>query len=377
MADKPTLEIDEVLESLIDEKHTETLVEEVETLVEEVEKEKPKKTKKTTKSKTAKEMLEEMKAEEFCVCKTQSKTWKEVFIENYEGKSKEANMLKPHLKENYKGNVYIPWAVMERLTYMSDPDAEFVVVYNSRGGIVHTDCANVDNLSSQDGKSIESHAQMYSHFVKVALTFMGKTFVEDYPIQDTDYTALKVYNQNAVNKAIQRAKAKVAARGTGLGLKLYEGEDLQFEEVKEDKKPTLSIKEAPKPAKVEEKPAKTEQKPAKTEQKVELTDEQKAQNIVDGGETEAFLSGERTFTTQEVPVTEFVPEDENVKELINVLRNTEVDKMTQVLQRVNLSIMKKYGFALSLNDSDEELARKFSQFTSTAQFLKSIKNLLG
>lgn len=39
-------------------------------------------------------------------------------------------------------------------------------------------------------------------------------------------------------------------------------------------------------------------------EKVELTDEQKAQNIVDGGETEAFLNGERTFVTQDVKVEE-------------------------------------------------------------------------
>ena len=375
MAEKPNLEMDEVLASLVDDKHTETQVEEVETTEVAVE-EKPKRVRKSTKEKTAKEMLEDMKEskKEVCVCDTQRKTWKDVFVANYEGKSEEALMLKPHLKENYKGNVYIPWAVMERLTYMCDPDAEFQVITNINGGLVHTDCANVDNLSSQDGKTIESHAQMYSHFVKVALYFMGKTFIEDFPIQDTDYSALKVYNQNAVNKAIQRAKAKVAARGTGLGLKLYEGEDLQFEEVKKDKKPTL-IKEEPK---VE---VKKEEVKVEEPKKVELTDEQKAQNIVDGGETEAYLNGERTFEPQEVPVTtqttEFVPEDETVRELINLMRNTEVDKMTQVLQRVNLSVMKKYGFALSLSDSNEELARKFTQFTSTAQFLKSIKTLIG
>ena len=89
MADKPNLEMDEVLASLVDEKHTETLVEEpnVET-TEEVVEEKPKRTRKTSKEKTAKEMLSEKKnKEELCVCETQSRTWKEVFIANYEGKS--------------------------------------------------------------------------------------------------------------------------------------------------------------------------------------------------------------------------------------------------------------------------------------------------
>jgi hypothetical protein len=54
-------------------------------------------------------------------------------------------------------------------------------------------------------------------------------FVEDYPIQDKSYQAPKFVDSNDVNKSIQRAKAKVASRGTGLALKLYEGNDLQFD----------------------------------------------------------------------------------------------------------------------------------------------------
>lgn len=49
-------------------------------------------------------------------------------------------------------------------------------------------------------------------------------------------------------------------------------------------------------------------------EEVELTDEQKAQNIVDGGETEAYLNGERTFTTQDVKYEE-PKEDETVEEV--------------------------------------------------------------
>jgi hypothetical protein len=54
-------------------------------------------------------------------------------------------------------------------------------------------------------------------------------FIEDYPIQDKSYQAPKFVDSNDVNKAVQRAKAKVASRGTGLALKLYEGNDLQFD----------------------------------------------------------------------------------------------------------------------------------------------------
>jgi hypothetical protein len=54
-------------------------------------------------------------------------------------------------------------------------------------------------------------------------------FVEDYPIQDKSYQAPKFVDSNDVNKSVQRAKAKIASRGTGLALKLYEGNDLQFD----------------------------------------------------------------------------------------------------------------------------------------------------
>ena len=53
------------------------------------------------------------------------KTWKEVFLENYSGKSEIAKEVEPFIKENYKGNSYIPWATMERLTYMCDEYAIF------------------------------------------------------------------------------------------------------------------------------------------------------------------------------------------------------------------------------------------------------------
>jgi hypothetical protein len=224
---------------------------------------------------------------------------------------------------------------------------------------------------------------MYAHFVKVKLIFMGKEFVEDYPIQDKDYSSARIYDQSLVNRALQRAKAKVAARGTGLGLRLYEGFDLQFDS-KEDSKPVLNVENNKKVVKVEEKPAKVEEKPAK----VELTDEQKAQNIVDGGETEAYLNGERTFVPQEVKVetapvqvsgevSDEVKADKIVLEAVKLIKSTPNEKMVPVLQKVNISIMKKYQFALSVEDSDQVLADKLSKFPNVEQFMKTLNNLLN
>jgi hypothetical protein len=47
------------------------------------------------------------------------------------------------------------------------------------------------------------------------------------------------------------------------------------------------------------------------------------------------------------------------------------------LQRVNASIVKKYKFALSPNDSETELIEKLSQFPDPEQFKKTLLNLLG
>lgn len=320
--------------------------------------------------------------------KSVEKSWKEVFLANYNGESEEAKAIEPFLKHTYKGDVYIPWAVMERLVYMCDENAVFTNILNAKGGLVHSDIVVNHQSNLQNGTIVsETEAPMYAHFVKVSLEFMGKIFIEDYPIQEQDYSAARVFNQNLVNKALQRAKAKLGARGTGLGLKLYEGFDLQFESKEEDKKPVLdepkkeennkkSVKNDTKVEKTEEKVAKVEEKPAK----VELTEEQKVMNIVDGGETEAYLNGERTFTTQDVKV-ETAPAQVSVApgvaEVVNLIKETDAEKMNKVLQIVNVSVMKKYSFALSQDDSVEELSKKLSQFPNIEQFKKTLLNFIG
>ena len=40
---------------------------------------------------------------------TVSKKWIDVYTENYYGKSELAKEIEPFVKENYKGNAYVPW----------------------------------------------------------------------------------------------------------------------------------------------------------------------------------------------------------------------------------------------------------------------------
>lgn len=286
------------------------------------------------------------------------KSWKEVFIDNYNGTSKEAKELAPFLKSTYKGDVYIPWAVMERLTYMCDEDAQFNVIQNENGGFVFTDKVENHQVNIQkDVKISETNAPMFAHFVKVELNFLGKTFLEIYPIQEQDYSAARIFNQNLVNRAIQRAKAKLASRATGLALKLYEGSDLQFDEAKKDIKPDIP-----------------EVKNTEVKEEVKVVEQKTTEPIKE----EVVV--EQNNTVEKEPVVETKNVDnisQEVIDLISLIKTTEESKIIKVLQKVNLAVMKKYNFALSPNDTERELANKISKFPNVAQFKKTIKNFLN
>ena len=301
------------------------------------------------------------------------KSWKEIFTENYNGTSEVAKEIEPFIKENYKGNTYIPWATMERATYMCDENAVFENIKNENGGLVHTDMVVMHQQNIQKGEVVsETKSQMFSHMVKVKLTFMEKEFIEEYPIQDQDYSAARVFNQNLVNRALQRAKAKVASRATGIGFKLYEGKDLQFDEVPQESKPQLPVENVQN----EQSDVKKSQKPAKSNTKTEKT-----------VKTATIKSDKLGIPETEVnvipaqPVIEPQPvENDPVSEAVHLIKNTDVDKMNLALQRVNVALMKKHKVALSTQASDEELRTILSNktiFSNPEQFLKTLKTLLG
>ena len=294
--------------------------------------------------------------------------WLKQFIENYNGKSAEAKEVADFIKENFKGNNYIPWATMERLTYMQDPEAVFETLETENGNIVFSDTLSNENKVVQKGEVVsETVATMMSHFVKVKLTFLGKTFIEEYPIQDQDYSALKVYNQNAVNKALKRALAKVASRATGIGLRLYENKDLQFDTPEEDKKPevkkTTKTTKTTKPTEsnVVKEPQQVPSQATHTEE--DLKQDEPVQEVV----------------TQDAKIEENAPKsyDKSVLELCSLIKNTDKEKMTKILQNLNVPILKQHGFTLNLEDSDDVLCEKISHFTNVIVFTKAIKNMIG
>ena len=315
------------------------------------------------------------------------KSWKEVFLENYNGKSDAAKEVEPFIKENYKGNAYIPWATMERLTYMCDEDAIFENIKNANGGLVHTDCVEMHQQNIQKGEVIsDTTSQMFSHIVRVKLTFMGKVFIEEFPIQEQDYTAARVFNQNLVNKALQRAKAKVASRATGIGLKLYEGKDLQFDEVPQETKPQLPVENTQN----EQSDVKKSQKTVKNDTKIEKTVETATIKSDKLGipETEVNVIPAQPIIEKQPTAEEIVEsvkvdiptENDPVSEAVYLIKNTDVGKMNLALQRVNVALMKKHKIALSTEASEDELRTILSNktiFSNPEQFLKTLKTLLS
>lgn len=188
------------------------------------------------------------------------KKWIDVWTDNYHNRTDAAKDLNDKMKKNYKGHNYIPWATMQKWFYMLDDNADLEIILNSEGGVTHSDMVKVDFTKHSNNGKAETFEKVnnnaYAHFVKLKATFLGKTMVETYPIQDNAYNAVNVYDSNMVNKALQRAKSKLISAITGLGFQLYEDGDLQFEDdVKENIKDNKNVKvikpEPPKRAVVE------------------------------------------------------------------------------------------------------------------------------
>lgn len=296
----------------------------------------------------------------------EQKNWLDQYKENYNGKSAEAKEIASYLKETYKGDKYIPWATMERLTYMQDPNAEFKTILTEGvlgDNIVHTDSfQNNNSVENKDGIVNRTSAMVVSHFVKVSCTFLGKTFVEEYPIQEQDYTAAKIYNQNLVNKALKRALAKVASRATGLGLKLYENIDLQFDE-KEEEKPVVK-KETTKKTEVKKEEPKVEPTPV-----VDPMQEQMEPVI----KQDAPVQVEQP---QVAKVEENASYSKDIVELCNLIKSTPTDKIAPALQALNVAILKQHGFTLNQTDSENELCEKLTHFKDVSVFTRAITNMI-
>lgn len=258
------------------------------------------------------------------------KTWVQVWTENYLGQSDLARGIT--VKNNYKGNSYIGWAVMERCLSMLDPESEIILEQTENGNYVHT---TRDVLRNKKPDGSISEVEIIAHFVKVSVVFMSKKFMELFPIQDNSYAAVRSYDQNDINKAIQRAKAKVISRATGIGWALYESGDLQYE-LDEKKTPTPTPSAAT--ATVETKAATT------TVKAVEQT------VSVNGQEMDAPQVADTTATV----IPEASEDVAEMQEVFDLIHAADAAKAQSVLDFINKQLQKQYNKVITLEGGFDE-----------------------
>lgn len=270
---------------------------------------------------------------------TPIKSWIDVWTENYLGKSAISTGIT--VKGNYKGNNYIGWAVMERVLSQLDPDSKITLVQNENGGYVHT---TRDEIVQRKQDGTTTSTVILAHFVKVDVYFMGKEFTELFPIQDNSYAAVRAYDQNDVNKAIQRAKAKVISRATGIGWALYETGDLQYE--------------------LDQKPAPAASTPTPTAPKAAPTTAATKPTVSVNGQTVTapVVNNEPSAPT----------EPDAAQEVYDLLRKVELSKATNVLDFINKSLEKTVGAKLTLEQTIEEFREVVNKAKSPAILLKSL-----
>lgn len=244
-------------------------------------------------------------------------TWKNQWLANYKCETEEAKECLQYQKETYKGDPYLPWAFMERVFYMQDPNAEVEFL-----GIV--DSSYTLETKANGNESIST---IVSPMVHLKGTFLGKTLWEMFPVLDNDYSAPRAINQNMINRAIQRGKTRLISKLTGIGWRIYEKGDLQFEEVK--------------------KPTPTPTKPSVT------------------------LDPPPTKKEEPKVVTEDVD-----KTILDFIKSNDEDKVKKALLNYNVSLMKSYGFVLNTTDTDADLLGKISKIKNKEKFLKGLERLV-
>ena len=100
---------------------------------------------------------------------------------------------------------YLSWAHAVDILRRKDPSATWEVVRFDGLPYLQCDCG---------------------YFVEVAVTCQGNTFSQIHPVLDNNNKPISKPNSFQINTSIQRALVKAIAIASGLGLYIYQGEDL-------------------------------------------------------------------------------------------------------------------------------------------------------
>lgn len=252
----------------------------------------------------------------------EQQNWKTLWLKNYKGEGDTEDLASFLKKLNYgnRNNIsYLPWATVERIFRLQDGKIE--ILKSERGTIVEGDRVLSKEEVDTNGVFINYHT--FSFFVNIKVEWQGQTHIEKYPLQDSSGRPLTQWTQNDVNKAIQRGKVKAIAIISGIGFKLFEDGDLQFEEETTPQLPSNPIskpKITNEPAKVIEPKVqvKPEVKPEPSANRVDMENEIKKQ-FLSGGKTTSetirdFLSSKNAKKISDL-------NDEQVADLFKSIKN--------------------------------------------------------
>lgn len=191
---------------------------------------------------------------------------KDLWYKNYKGEGDTAE-LESFLKKLSYGSKdianYLPWAVVERI-FKFQGGTYKILRLTSPDSIVEVDQVKT-KVDVDPDTGIVTEKIVKSYFVNVEVQWMGQVHVERYPLQGSNNTPLLSWSQNELNRAVQRAKVKAIANVSGIGYKLFEDGDLQFENDDDGNDRNTKVSESL--SKVKE--AKSKLKAEKTEKKEE------------------------------------------------------------------------------------------------------------
>ena len=168
---------------------------------------------------------------------------RKLFLENYNNQGDCAdlpNYIKTVNIKNMYELTYLSWAYAEKIFRLQG--GEIITPENDKLILVEN-IPYVENII-QDGETIEVQKSKQIFFTKIHIKWQELELIEYYPIFNGKFEAISNPNQMDVNKSRQRGLVKAIARLTGIGLKLFEKEELEEENNLIDspiKKPTTKI----------------------------------------------------------------------------------------------------------------------------------------
>lgn len=168
-----------------------------------------------------------------------------LFLQNYQnqGDCQELKHFTKTIEKEFKktGQVkvikYYPWAVIER-------------IFRSQGGKVEVvewamkvELHGKDYAPNEQGELVLQDTINNALFIHLKATWQGQEEHEYYPIFDNQNAKIiKIPDALDLNTAKQRGMVRLIARISGIGLDIFEQQDAQFEEDKEQPTSTPMVK---------------------------------------------------------------------------------------------------------------------------------------